>query len=115
MKLWGEWGEADVLSPISFLIVDKLKHNIDDFRVNAWLSMVDVDPEEIEQCRLGEDEYMQKIENLNLKLQEFGNEYSFLGDRLNDGGIKLKFLYQVTGVKKYKQFLDSLFANKGVK
>ncbi len=113
LKLWGEWGEAEVLSPVSFSIVDKLKHNIDDFRVNSWLSLVDADPEEIEGCRMSEDDYMQKIEGLGLKLQEFQNEYSFLGARMNDGGIKVKFLYQVTGIKKYKQFLDSLFANEG--
>ncbi len=113
LKLWGEWGEAHVLSPVSFLIVDKLKHNIDDFRVNSWLSMVDVDPEEIEQCRMDEDEYMKKIDGLGLKLKEFENEYSFLGARMNDGGVNVKFLYQVTGIKKYKKFLDSLFANEG--
>ncbi len=113
LKLWGEWGEADVLSPVSFLIVDKLKHNIDDFRVNSWLSLVDADPDEIEQCRLSEDEYMSKVESLSLKLQEFENEYSFLGDRMNDGGIRVKFLYQVTGAKKYKKFLNSLFSNEG--
>ena len=113
LKLWGEWGEADVLSPVSFLIVDKLKHNINDFRVNSWLSLVEADSDEIERYRLSEDEYMQKMEGLSVKLKEFEDEYSFLGDRMNDGGIKVKFLYQVTGVKKYRQFLDSLFSNKG--
>ncbi len=113
LKLWGEWGEADVLSPVSFSIVDKLKHNIDDFRVNSWLSMVDVDPDEIERCRLSEEQYMKKKADLDLKLKEFENEYSFLGARMNDGGINVKFLYQVTGIKKYKQFLDSIFANEG--
>ncbi len=101
-----------MLSPVSFLIVDKLKHNINDFRVNSWLSLVDADPDEIEQYRLSEDEYMKKIEDLGVKLQEFENEYSFLGARMNDGGIKVKYLYQVTGIKKYKHFLDSLFADK---
>ena len=113
LKLWGEWGEADVLSPVSFLIVDKLKHNINDFRVNSWLSLVEADSDEIERYRLSEDEYMQKMEGLSVKLKEFEDEYSFLGERMNDGGIKVKFLYQVTGVKKYRQFLDSLFSNKG--
>lgn len=113
LKLWGEWGEAEVLSPVSFLIVDKLKHNINDFRVNSWLSLVEADSDEIERYRLSEDEYMQKMEGLSVKLKEFEDEYSFLGDRMNDGGIKVKFLYQVTGVKKYRQFLDSLFADKG--
>ena len=112
LKLWGEWGEANVLSPVSFMIVDKLKHNIDDFRVNSWLSLVDADPAEVEEFRLTEDEYAEKMEGLGLKLQEFENEYSFLGTRMNDGGVKVNFLYQVTGITKYKQFLNSLFSNK---
>ena len=110
IKLSGGWGEAEVLSPINFLIVDKLKHNVDDFNVNTWLSIVDADPEEVHQAQLTEDEYSNTIENLKVKLLEFENEFSFLGARMNDGGVKLRFLYQVTGIEKYREFLNSMFA-----
>ena len=110
IKLWGGWGETEVLSPINFLIVDKLKHNVDDFNVNTWLSIVDADPEEVNQAQLTEDEYSKSLKNLKTKLLEFENEFGFLGDRMNDGGIKVRFLYQVTGTEKYKVILNSLFA-----
>jgi hypothetical protein len=111
LKLWGEWGETQVVSPVNFLIVDKLKHNIGDIKVNSWLSLVDADPEEIRRSELNEEEYSGNLAQLENKLLEIENEFNYLGDRLNDGGIRLRFLYQVTGNEKYKSFLNSLFAN----
>jgi hypothetical protein len=110
LKLCGEWGETQVVSPINFLIVDKLKHNVDDFNVTSWLSLVDADPFEISRSQLSEEEYSQNLENLRIKLLEFEDEFNFLGDRMNDGGIKVKFLYQITGIIRYKEILNSLFA-----
>lgn len=109
LKLWGEWGETDVVSPINFLIVDKLKHNIGDLKVNSWLSLVDADPGEISQYELSEDDYSDNISNLENELLGFEDEFEFLGARLNDGGTKLRFLYQVTGIEKYNRFLNLLF------
>lgn len=111
LKLWGEWGEAEVVSPINFLIVDKLKHNIGDVKVNSWLSLVDADPEEIRKSELNEEDYSGNLSELENKLLEIENEYNYLGERLNDGGIRLNYLYQVTGIEKYKSFLNSLFTN----
>jgi hypothetical protein len=111
LKLWGEWGETQVVSPIDFIIVDKLKHNIDDFKVNTWLSLVDADPDEVSQSQLTEDEYSKNLENLRNKLLEFENGFNFLGARMNDGGVNVKFLYQVTGIVKYREFLNLLFAH----
>ena len=109
LKLLGEWGEAHVVSPINFLIVDKLKHNVADLKVNSWLSLVDADPDEIRRSEYTKEEYAQNLEYLENKLFEMENEFNFLGKRMNDGGTRVKFLYQVTGIDKYKGFLDSLF------
>jgi len=110
LKLWGEWGETQVVSPINFLIVDKLKHNIGDLKVNSWLSLVDADPREISQYELSEEDYTDNLNNLENELLEFEDEFNFLGARLNDGGIKVRFLYQITGIEKYNTFLNLLFA-----
>ncbi|HKB87308.1 MAG TPA: hypothetical protein VKD08_14130 [Ignavibacteriaceae bacterium] len=110
LKLWGEWGETEIVSPINFLIVDKLKHSIADFKVSSWLSLVDADPDEIRQVELTEDEYNQNLTDLSTRLLELENEFNFLGARLNDGGLKVMTLYEATGIEKYKEFLNLLFA-----
>ncbi len=110
LKLWGEWGETEIVSPINFFIVDKLKHSIADFKVSSWLSLVDADPEEIRQAELSEDEYNENLNRISSRLLEFENEFNFLGARMNDGGQKIMTLYEATGVSKYKEFLNLLFA-----
>jgi hypothetical protein len=110
LKLWGEWGETHVVSPVDFLIVDKLKHNVGDLKVNSWLSLVDADPGEISRHELSEKDYSGNLLNLENELLEFEDEFNFLGTRLNDGGTKVRFLYQVTGIEKYNRFLNLLFA-----
>jgi len=110
LKLFGEWGEAHVVSPVNFLLVDKLKHADGGCGINSWLCLVDADPEEIRQSEQSEAEYMLNLAYLEKKLLEIENEFNFLGARINDGGTRVKFLYQVTGIEKYKGFLNSLFA-----
>jgi len=112
LKLTGEWGEAKVLSPIDLTIVDKLKHNVEDLGVNAWLSLVEANSEEINNSEFAEKEYMCNIDHLKIKLYEFENQFDFLGTRMKDGGIEVKFLYQAVGIRKYNEFLKSLFSNK---
>ncbi len=109
LKLRGEWGETDVVSPINFLIVDKLKHSIDDFKVSSWLSLVDADPDEIRQAEITEDEYTENLKRLGTRLLELENEFNFLGTRMNDGGRKVMSLYEATGITKYKEILNLLF------
>jgi glycine cleavage system H lipoate-binding protein len=112
LKLYGDWGETEVLSPIEFFIVDKLKHNIEDVRVNAWLSLVEADPDEVNSSQLTEKEYNCNLDHLMLKLYEFENQFDFLGTRMKDGGLDVKFLYQAVGTKKYKEFLTTLLSQK---
>lgn len=111
LKLWGEWGETEVLSPVNFLIVDKLKHNVEDLKVNAWLSLVEADSDEISNSQLTEKEYDCNLDHLMVKLYELENQFNFLGARMNDGGQEVKFLYQAVGIKKYNEFLTSLLSN----
>ncbi len=110
LKLWGEWGETKVLTPVNFNIVDKLKHNVEDLNVNSWLSLVEADADEINDSQLSEKEYDCNLDHLMLKLYEFENQFNFLGTRMKDGGQEVKFLYQAVGIKKYNEFLTSLFS-----
>jgi hypothetical protein len=112
MKLVGEWGETKVLSPLDFTIVDKLKHNIEDLGTNAWLSLIEADAEEINNSELTEREYECNIDHLMIKLYEIENQFDYLGTRMKDGGIEVKYLYQAVGFKKYNELLRSLFSRK---
>jgi hypothetical protein len=109
VQFTGDWGSISVPSPINFFCLGRLKPELDDLQLNSWFSLISTEEEEVAGAQIFEEEFNfiknETIEIINSSQIIFPN----LGTTMNDGGEKVKHLYQAIGQLNYYTILKRLF------
>lgn len=109
IKVNGDWGSLDVTSPISFSSLGKITNQEIKSNAEKWFGLIEVPKEELTANSLSGENYMKDILGVTRELTQVKLHYADVGETMMDGGIEVKFLYQVIGKEKYLNILKTLF------
>jgi hypothetical protein len=106
----GDWGSIKILSPLNFYCLCRLKQELNDFTSHEWFSLVELEHDELVKSQISEDQYLQNCNEIGLMLGSYKNSIPNIGITLNDGGEKLRYVYQITGSNNYHSLIEKLFS-----
>lgn len=107
LTLEGNWGLKQFVSPINFMIIEKI--NFSQFKLNKWYAIILFGETDKDDFWISEKEWNRKKNNSLLILKEHLACKPHIGQSMMDGGEKIKYLYQYLGSKKYLELLNSIF------
>jgi len=105
----GDWGSIKVLSPIPFYCLGRLKQELNDITSKEWFSLVELEEDELLKNSITEDEYLINCQEMEGTFLRYKNEIPDIGTTLNDGGEKLRYIYQIMGNNRYHSLIEKLF------
>jgi hypothetical protein len=105
----GDWGSIKIPSPLNFYCLGRLKHELNDISSKEWFSLIELEPEIIQSEQISEEQYLSNCSAVETIFNRFKSDFPDIGTTLNDGGEKLRYLYQVIGAKRYYTVMEKLF------
>jgi hypothetical protein len=108
----GDWGSTKILSPLNFYCLGRLKQELNDISTKEWFSLVELEHDELVYSQISEDQYLSNCSAVETIFNRFKADYPDIGTTLNDGGEKLRYLYQVIGSKRYYTVIEKLFGHE---
>jgi len=109
VQFTGDWGSISVHSPLNFFCLGRLKPELNDFQLNSWFSLIETDESEIEVASVTEDFFNREKDEAIKLISNSRTYFPNVGTTLNDGGDKVKYLYQAIGQLNYYTLLKQLF------
>ena len=106
--LEGKWGIKQFISPINFIIIEKI--NLSQFKLNQWYAVVLFNEADIENFSLTKDEWTKEKNTTLSVLRENVVKNPSIGQSMMDGGEKIKYLHQYLGSKEYLKLLNLVFS-----
>lgn len=104
----GAWGTYDLSSPMNLLLYDKVAEKIDNFSSSQWFAIIGVDNNQLHKAKL----YLEDWDNMYTTsfniIERIKSQIPQIGNTMLDGGIQIKYLYQLVGAKKYLDILNAL-------
>jgi hypothetical protein len=107
----GDWGSIKILSPLNFYCLGRLKQELNDISSKEWFSLVELEPDQIQHSQISEDQYLSNCSAIETIFNRFKADFPDIGTTLNDGGEKLRYLYQIIGNKRYYTVVEKLFSH----
>lgn len=108
VQILGTWGAFSISAPISFVIYDKVCDPTDTPLKSQWFAIIGVLHQELLTGALHPKEWDDMHERAMSIIEEIKSRTPRVGDTMMDGGIQIKFLYQLVGNKKYISILNSI-------
>jgi hypothetical protein len=105
--LEGKWGIKQFISPINFMIIEKL--NLSQFKLNQWYAVILFNEADIENFRISQEEWSKEKNTTLSVLKEYITNKPYIGQSMMDGGEKIKYLHQYLGNKEYLKLLSRTF------
>lgn len=109
VQFTGDWGSISVPSPLNFNCLGRLKPELNDLQLNSWFSLIETDEEDITSASITEDEFNRSREDAIEIISNSQRIFPSVGMTLNDGGDKVRFLYQAIGQLNYYTLIRRLF------
>lgn len=106
----GDWGSVKIHSPFNFYSSGRLKNEIGHSGRNEWLSIIEAEPAQIKEAEIDKNEYEDSLISVKKLLSQSKQYYPSVGVTLNDGGQKVKYLYEIIGKQNYYEILSRLFS-----
>lgn len=105
----GDWGSIKILSPLNFYCLGRLKQELNDLSSKEWFSIVELEQDELNKNEISEEKYLRNCSEINTVFNNYKSEFPDIGITLNDGGERLRYIYQVMGNSRYYSIIDKLF------
>jgi hypothetical protein len=105
----GDWGSIKIFSPLKFYCLGRLKQELNDISSKEWFSLVELEPDELRANQISEEQYLSNCTAVETIFNRFKADFPDIGTTLNDGGEKLRYLYQIIGNKRYYTVIEKLF------
>lgn len=107
LSISGGWGSITFNSPLSILLIEKLRFPYKGSYPHKWFALAAVNQSSVDEMRITSDEWnTQKLITINL-LERYRYSYPEVGPTMQDGGEHLPFLYQLIGKGEYINVLNS--------
>jgi hypothetical protein len=106
-----DWGSIKILSPLNFYCLGRLKQELNDVSSKEWFSLVELEPDQLQHSQISEDQYLSNCSAIETIFNRFKADFPDIGTTLNDGGEKLRYLYQIIGNKRYYTVVEKLFSH----
>lgn len=107
ITLEGNWGLKQFISPINFMIIEKI--NFSQFRLNKWYAIILFNEFDRSDFFLSEEEWNKKKNYTLSILNKELNKRPDVGKSMMDGGEKVKYLYQYLGKNNYLNLLNKIY------
>ncbi len=105
--LEGKWGLKKFISPIDFMIIEKI--NFSQFKLNKWYSIILFNETDKDDYWISEKEWNRKKSIVLADLKGHLTDKPHIGQSMMDGGEKIKYLHQYIGSKKYLRLIENIF------
>ena len=110
-RISGEWGDLNVISPVDFILLEKINNNDNKHDIKQWLGIIETSEDKIDKCRVSESDFRGHKDFIVNYLSNYVKGFKIAGQTMHDGGRPVKFLHQRIGRESYIQLLYSLFTN----
>lgn len=108
IKIKGEWGSFSIISPINMLVYDKINNSVGKSIYPNWYLIIGDCEHEINNYKLTKIDWENSYQKVNSMIDEIRTNEPKIGEMLKDGGIVVKRLYQILGIKKFTEILKIL-------
>jgi hypothetical protein len=112
LRIQGEWGSVQIISPIAFLFLNQSEFETVDFLTNEWFGLIEAKSEDILGVSYAEREYEDNITDLESRLNNFVIAYPETGVTMMDGGKDVRNLHEAIGTSNYLKLLSDFFTLK---
>ncbi len=106
LTISGDWGEKKFNSPMSLVLLDQILKSSGEILLNKWFAVVGLTQEASTLRVLSSLQFIEKKLQILKLLTEVKNYSPEIGRLMNDGGEKLKYLYQILGKEKYNKIIE---------
>ena len=107
LTLEGKWGKKDFISPADFTIIEKI--NFSRFRLHKWYAIIMMNEIDNDELQLSKEDWDYKKMQTLILLKDCSLHEPQIGQRMLDGGTKVRFFHQYFGGKKYQELLNRIF------
>ena len=108
-KIKGQWGKIAFTAPINLLILEKMNLTPSLITGNQWFAIISANPKDVEEAKISYEEWKSEHLKIVKALSEYKIESPSIGQTMRDGGIKVKYLFQLIGIEEYSKLLKQIF------
>jgi hypothetical protein len=108
LGLSGKWGKREIISPMNFVLLQKLDLNPDNLPDDNMFAVISAHDMEVSYEKISIDTIRERNFKLLKKLHGFLKAEPEIGYTMMDGGKKCEFLYEVLGQEAFHQLISEL-------
>jgi hypothetical protein len=108
LRLSGKWGKREIISPMNFVLLQKLDLNPDNLPDDNMFAVISAYDMEVSYEKISIDTIRERNFKLLKKLHGFLKAEPEIGYTMMDGGKKCEFLYEVLGQEAFHKLISEL-------
>lgn len=112
LRVLGDWGEKEFIAPVSLMLFERINTSPYELASKKWFAVVSLATAEDNLKILPVNLFENEKQKLIMNLSELRFTPPEIGSYMNDGGEKIRYLYQFLGRERYKKILDQISENK---
>ena len=107
-RISGSWGEVNLLSPMNYVVYDKVTNPSDNLFNSQWQAIIGFENQKSFRGELLPEEWEDRYLNAINIIKDIKLDFAHEGETMADGGTYVKSLDQLLGNKKYVIILKIL-------
>ena len=108
LRLSGKWGKREILSPMNFVLLQKLDINPENLPEDNMFAVISAHDMEVSYEKISIDTIRERNFKLLKKLRGFLKTEPEIGYTMMDGGKKCEFLYEILGQDAFHKLISEL-------
>jgi hypothetical protein len=108
LRLSGKWGKREILSPMNFVLLQKLDIDPDNLPEDNMFAVISAHDMEVSYEMISIDSIRERNLKLLKKLRGFLKSEPEIGYTMMDGGEKCEFLYEILGHEAFHKLISEL-------
>jgi hypothetical protein len=105
IKIEGDWGSIDIVSPFDFALESELLPVNLKPESGKWIGIVKTNIENFDSINSSKENYFKSIDTVCANLKKYVKKYVTVGTTMYDGGERLKYIHQIIGKENYIKLL----------
>lgn len=108
LQFRGEWGEITLSSPMNFLMYDIMNNRSCDMLKNKWFAIVGIIQAEVSIGIITKKDWDETLYKSFEFVETIKTAPAAVGATMQDGGRQIRYLYELIGVSKFRELLNTI-------